>query len=335
MVRSLTYWDIKGEIDADKIGGKYLFYGEEQFLKRAIENQLKTRLIPQAYLHFNYDVFFCGETDYKAILESLNVKPVKSPRRLVIIKDAEKLKISEKEFIEFLKSSKFDTTCLILETAKGENDGFIKKLFPLLTPVKFSRLVGPDLGRWVTKYLDARGKKIAFDAMGLLVENAGSELTGLSQDLDKLILYAGEAKQISRDHVEKIVTKTSVDSRFDFVNALMRKDAARALALLEQINRGGKNVAEIIGLINWQLKRVENVKRLEDVDCSNEDIKRELKLNPYALEILKKQAKKIRQEWLDKSFRLLLSSDMDIKQGRQEPLLALQTLVVTLCSDSR
>ncbi|MCG2703089.1 MAG: hypothetical protein L6366_01765, partial [Candidatus Omnitrophica bacterium] len=117
-----------------------------------------------------------------------------------------------------------------------------------------------------------------------------------------------------------------------FLNALAGKQTARALTMAHELSRNGKQVSDIIGLINWQLKRIENVKHLAAEGLSPERISRELKLSPYAVNIVAKQAARINNQELKRGFQLLLEFDISIKQGRISPALALETIIVRLCT---
>ncbi|MBU4305500.1 MAG: DNA polymerase III subunit delta [Candidatus Omnitrophica bacterium] len=331
MVTALTYWDITAQISAGNIAAVYLFTGEEVFLKRIVEEELRSQLLPGDSLHFNYNVFYAQETPLPVVLDTVRTHPFLAKRRLVILKNADHFDDYEREILSFLQSP-VPNTVFVLETDKKLNDKFVKKLAPLSTNVVFSRLEGKGLEKWAGLYVRSQGKKISPDAVSVLAEKVGNELEVLSSALEKLCLYVGEAKQIQSGDIERIIKKTREDTRFTFLNALAGKQTARALAMAHELSRNGKQVSDIIGLINWQLKRIENVKRLSAEGLSQERIARELKLSPYAVKIVATQAARINNQELMRGFQLLLDNDIAIKQGRISPALALETIIVRLCT---
>ncbi|MFH2137043.1 MAG: DNA polymerase III subunit delta [Candidatus Omnitrophota bacterium] len=332
MVKSLTYWDVKSHIKSGKIAGVYLFSGEEIFLIRSIEEEIKNSLVPKESVHFNFDVFFAEEANFVSVLDSVKTLPFMSAKRMIIVKNVEKFSSFEEELITFLSTS-VNNVCLILETNKKLEDKFIKKIAKYAIPVAFPRLQGVGLRKWVADYVLNNGKRIAPGAVELLIENAGIELDALINSLDKLCTYSLEEKTISEASVEALVGKTTTDTRFALVDALVQKKADRALIIANELSRDGKQATDIIGLINWQLKRIESVKQLAQKGCSQETMSRKLKMSPYIVNIVKKQAARFSFRELDKDLRLLLDSDIAIKQGLKPPLLALETLIVRICTE--
>ncbi len=298
---------------------------------RSAEDQLKARLIPKDALTFNYNLFFAKDSDIDTVLDCVRTHPMMSKWRLVILRDVEVFSGFEKKWNSFLNKS-LKNTCFIMETGKKSNDKFIKMLSKFAVPVIFSRLQGYDLKKWINQYLQARKRRISQAATILLLERIGSELTPLANAMDMLCAYTQDSKQINEADVEVLVGRTRPDTRFDFLNALTNKKVDTALTMANELSRGGRNVTDIIGLINWQFKRIESVKRFTQEGSSREEIGRILSLSPYVIDIIQRQSTRFSEQELDRGFRLLLESDLDIKQGRKAPLLTLETLIVRLCT---
>jgi len=251
-------------------------------------------------------------------------------KRLVIVKNVEKFSSFDKELVSFLKSP-VSKSVLILETSKKLTDRFIKKLTPHCTSICFEPLEGTELTHWITNYAQMQGKKITYNAAALLVEKIGNDLHALLNAVNQLSLYIKDEKEINDKDVDAIIKKTRQDTRFVFLNALMKKQTSRARTMAHELSRDGKNATDIIGLINWQLKRIENVKILAERGYSSEGIAKQLKMSPYALNMVRKQAGNFTRHQLDRDFQLLFESDTSIKQGLKSPGLTLQTLIVGLC----
>ncbi|MCP4650165.1 MAG: DNA polymerase III subunit delta [PVC group bacterium] len=332
MVKSFSYWDVKSDISSGRIEPLYLFAGEEIFLKRSIEEEIKKVLVPAESIHFNFNVFYAEEGNFNAVLDAVTTQPFMTSRRLVIVKNVEKFSAFEKDLLAFL-SRPIQNSCLILETDKKLGDKFIKKIVKFVRPIIFSCLDESGLRKWVNNYTKIRGKKISLSAVTLLIENIGSDLDAVANALDKLLVYSRTAKQIDEKAVIELVSKTTTDSRFALLDALMYKRVDRALIIANELAGDGKHVTDIIGLINWQLKRVEAVKQLSEQGCPQSEMARQLKMSPYVVNIVQKQASRFKKEEIEKGFRYLLESDLMIKKGLKNPLWTLETLIVRLCKN--
>ena len=138
---------------------------------------------------------------------------------------------------------------------------------------------------------------------------------------------------ISEMDIEALIKKTREDTRFTFLNALMKKQTSRALVMASELSRNGKHATDLIGLINWQMKRIESVKQLTENGYTKDKVATELKMTPYVFGIVNKQALLFTTEEIKRDFELLLESDLAIKQGLKSPGLTLETLIVQLCTN--
>ncbi|MFH1061576.1 MAG: DNA polymerase III subunit delta [Candidatus Omnitrophota bacterium] len=332
MVKPLTYWQISAELKAKEINSVYLFAGAELFLKKQIEELIKSRLFADSSAEFNLDIFYAEQAGLDKVLDTLRTQPFLADKRLVILKNADKFVAHEKPLIEFLKENK-QKNVLILETEKNLSEKFIKKLVEFSTPVLFAPLQGVELNKWISAYAKTQGKEIDYNAIALIIEKIGNDLESIMNALNKLCLYAGAQAKLQEQDIEVLIKKTREDTRFAFLNALMSKQTNQALEMANELSRNGKHVSDLIGLINWQLKRLDKLKQLQEKGYSQDQIISQLKLTPYVYNIVKKQAGKYTSRELEKGFELLLDSDIAIKQGLKSPGLTLETLIVRLCTN--
>ena len=332
MVKSLTYWDILENIKSKKIDALYLFSQEELFLKRQVEELIKDAVVGKTSADFNYNVFYAEDASVDEVLDTIRTNPFLGEKRLVILKNVEKYSPHEKKLIAFLKNPA-PKTVFIMETLKKSTDKFIKKIAPYATEVVLSQLKGPALNKWISEYAKSKGKRISYEGIALLLEKVGNELDVIINALNNLLLYAGESMIVSEMDIESLVKKTRQDTRFTFLNALMSKQTGKALEMASELSRNGKHATDLIGLINWQMKRIESVKQLIGSGYSKDRMARELKMTPYVFNIIHKQAARFTAQEIKRDLELLLSSDVAIKQGLKSPGLTLETLIVQICTN--
>ncbi len=332
MVKSLTYWDILKNIKSKKIDMLYLFTQEELFLKRQVEELFRNEIIDKATADFNYNVFYAEDADIDEVLDTIKTNPFLGERRLVILKNIEKYYPHEKKLTAFLKNPA-PKTVFIMETIKKSSDKFIKKITPYSTEVSFSPLKGPQLNKWISEYAKGKGKRISFEGIEILLEKIGNELDTIINALNKLLLYAGDNMIISEMDIESLIKKTREDTRFTFLNAIMNKQTGIALEMASVLSRNGKHATDLIGLINWQMKRIEGVKLLTKSGWTKDKMAAQLKMTPYVFNIVHKQSERFTRQQIERGFELLLSSDLALKQGLKSPGLTLETLIVQLCTN--
>lgn len=331
MVKSLTYWKVHEQIKSGKLSPVYLFAGEEIFLKREIEDLIHSSVFKNSASDLNCNIFYGEDCSLDNVIDTLKTQPFGEGKRLVLLRNVEKLYQHEKKLVEFLRVS-VSSAIFIMETEKHPSDKFIKKIAEFCTVVDFCELKEKELHNWINNFAHKHGKRISYAGITSLLEKLGYELDEVVNALNKLFLYAADKKEISEHDIKLLIKKTREDTRFAFLNALMRRQIGLSLSMANELSRNGKNAADLIGLINWQLKRLENVKRLSQTGMSKGEIIRTLKMTPYVFDIVNKQAEKFSMLEIERNFRLLLESDVAIKQGSKSPGLALETLIVDLCA---
>jgi len=108
----------------------YLFIGQDNLSKDSQINKIKQEFLVKKLQDFNYDVLHARELSLKGLQEKLLFLPVKSPRRLLLIRESEGLKEELKEFILGYAKKPSKQTLLVLDFCEPQrkSDYFLKQL---------------------------------------------------------------------------------------------------------------------------------------------------------------------------------------------------------------
>ncbi|HXT70813.1 MAG TPA: DNA polymerase III subunit delta [Vicinamibacterales bacterium] len=99
--------------------------------------------------------------------------------------------------------------------------------------------------------IEASGKSIDPAALQMLLDRSGSDISKLRGDIERLLLYTGGEKKITRGDVEEVVTaETDVDD-WGVVNAIGDGDAARALRETALRFDRGDSPHQLVGQLRW------------------------------------------------------------------------------------
>ena len=313
----------------------YLFLGEEDFLKEAELKKLKSRFLENATRDLNYSVFCAKDKDFrlKDMLDILNTAPFVSPKRFVILKDADSLSESDKEStLSYLKNPNNSSVFVIDSKAVKIKDGFILEASKLAKLVRSDRLTDPEIDTWISRHVRSAAKKISAEAIYLIKENLPNDLRILSSSVDKLILYAGKRSDITKEDVEKVIYAAPLRTSFDLLDAIEKKDAKRALNIFTNIQKYKKREAELLlGLLSWQFRMLLRVKELLKIR-SKLEIQRELNLYNTKFDQMARYATRFKRQEIIKLLAEILKADSDIKTGETLPKFALEKLILKMCS---
>src|SRR3954463_10832248 len=103
--------------------------------------------------------------------------------------------------------------------------------------VELARVDEGDGMRWVLEHAAAQNPpvKIEQDAARELVDALGADMMLVANELEKLMLFAGEKRQITLGDVETMVLAAKQRSVYELTDAISAKDRTRALEVLEAL----------------------------------------------------------------------------------------------------
>jgi len=313
----------------------YLFLGEEDYLKETELKKLKSRFLENATRDLNYNVFYAKDKDFKLkeMLDILNTAPFMSPKRFVILKDADSLPEGDKESVLFyLKNPKDSSVFIIDSKAVKIKEGFILEASKLAKLVRSSRLTDSEISVWISRRVHSSGKKISPDALRLIKENLPNDLYVLSSSVDNLILYAGKRLEVTRQDVEKVIYVAPLKTSFDLLNAIEKKDAKLALNIFTSVQKYKKRETEfLLGLLSWQFRMLLRVKELLKIRTKQE-IQKELNLYNAKFDQMSRYAANFKRQEIIRLLKETLKADNDIKTGEASPRLTLEKLILKMCS---
>ncbi|HEY4935495.1 MAG TPA: DNA polymerase III subunit delta, partial [Puia sp.] len=97
-----------------------------------------------------------------------------------------------------------------------------------------------QLPEWVTELLLSKGLTIQQKALSLLIDHIGNDLTRIKGEIEKIQINLGTRKTIHEDDVEKFVGISKEYNAFELQAALVRKDLAKALRIIQYFESNPK-----------------------------------------------------------------------------------------------
>ena len=99
----------------------------------------------------------------------------------------------------------------------------------------------------------AAGFQIDEAALDLLVEALGADIARIAVEIEKLALYAG-GRQMGVDDIAALVPDARATNVFALVNALGRRDRARALEILDTLAKEGEYLPLALAFLSTQFR---------------------------------------------------------------------------------
>ena len=309
----------------------FLFTGTEKYLKELAISELRSRLLDSSSGELDYKVLHGSDTSADEIINSGKTMPFFSSKRLIVVKDFDKLSKEDTSKVAAYIKNPNQHTCLIIDS----DDASILEDEPSIAGyakvLRFAPLSDNELSNWIKKYLSMQGKTIEDDALDILKESNGAQILNLSRELDKLMTFIDKRKSVTCDDVESLVGKSAVASAFDIASAIGDRNASKAISIVHELTSSGKKPYEIIGILSWFFKRLLKAKLLLDAGDTESSVSQKLRINRRSAEEFFTQVHSFSALDLESKMKVLLDADLSVKRPRYSPSLIMEFAIIRLC----
>lgn len=312
----------------------YLFAGEETYLQEEALGRLVKVLGVDPV---NKEIYYGGETAIDTILVGFQTMPLLSDHRLLLVKDAQKIRAHDiQEIAEFIKVPQETSTLVFLWNERVRKDSRKNILFSSVEKagavVEVKALYENEMPSWIQQRTKQLGKKIDLEAAQLLVQESGSNLLDVSNELEKLDLYTGSRKEISFNDVETISGHTKLANLNHLSDAIEARNCTKALKVMESLLIEGEVSLRVLATIYRVVRRLMTAKSLiEEKKSSYQEIRQELNLNPYFDRNFNTNLARFSLSDLERGIDFILQADIDLKSSERPEAVIFEELIISLC----
>lgn len=317
----------------------YIFDGEDAFSQSEQIDSLMESMGDPATRELNTMVLDGRTTTLNEIRHHCDTMPFLSDRRLVLVRDllgrlGQKGSRADSQFLKelvdylpnmpdtarlfFLESKTLPKRHPVVKLAKSSEAGQVKT---------FEVPTGSQLARWVRTKVKQANAEIEPQAVQALCTFVGNDLYQLVHEIEKLAAYTDGQRAINVQDIQLLTPHARQASIFDMVDALGQRDGRTASRIYHTLLDAGEHPLAIMGMITRQFRLLIQVKELAPTLGTHQAIARELHQNPYPIKKILAQSKNFTFSQLSQIYHKLLDADVEIKTGRIEPALALDTLI--------
>ncbi len=318
----------------DDLKPVYLIVSEQPLLVDQAVARLKKRVGEIADLDFNSDTFDADSADADAVIAACNTLPFASDRRLVILKNVEKLNKDGLDAFTDYCADPSPTTVLALIGAKlAKNTRLYKAVDKIGGVLERKAPSARDYPSAVQGMFSDRGRAVSLDGAELMVSSVGRDLRRLAVEIDKTVAFVGERTSVTREDVEQVVSTTAPTSVFEFTDALADRNCRRSLQLAADLIGEGESV---YGLHALAVRRIRDLMAAKSVDERGDggvaQVARALGRPDWQVKQLPRQARGFSSEGLVSALRGAAEAEQEMKTSR-DARLAFERWIVRTCSD--
>jgi len=330
----MNYENMLSLIKQEKAYPVYLLYGEENYLKEDILKKLRNRVIDSAYRELNYKVFYGDKLTINEVINDFETLPLISKHKLVVIKEAEKIKKNEEKklvnyFNKLSLKNKFSTLIIIYKEGKP-NKELITEIKRVGVAANFSTTDKAKLPLWIKSKFNQSNKKITQEALFFLQSIVSSDLSRLFNEIEKIDIYTKDQKIIEKEDVMMTIGGSESVNIFKVLDSIGDRDIKNAVEGMVKLNQSDLHYLSIFAMIYRQIKLILQTKLLLANGLNFKEVEKVLRLPYFVVEKMIKQSKKYTFKEICKSYELLNIADLEFKDSQKNPKIILEELVVNI-----
>jgi DNA polymerase III subunit delta len=309
-----------------KISPVYYFYGEEDFFKDLLQDEIE-KLVPPEQKDFNFDLIYGNDSTPGKVLSVARSYPMMADRRVVIVKDF--LKLGEKsddgslnDFVSYIQQpNPTCVLCLIDSRFPDKRTGLGKELNKSgnVSDYEFEKIKDYQLADWITDWTrNMHKREIEPEAAQILGQMAGPDLTILSTEIDKVCTFVDTGESIQKEHIKKISGSYRDYGVIELKEAVVNRNLNVALGISEQIlhksNYSAGEVIRTLGFFYNVFSDIWQIRRLTEKGLTKDQVQAELGIKrKYVFDMQWKEASRFRLAEMPRIFEALLDADRAAK----------------------
>lgn len=249
----MTFEAIIKDIKAKKIAPIYYLCGEESYFIDMVVQAIEENALTESEKSFNQTILYGAEVDVRRLTDECMRLPMMAPRQVVIIKEAQQIKKIE-EFEKYILKPVPSTVLVLACKAKfpDKRKTFSKALIKNAVVLETKRMYDNQAPAWIENYIQSLGYKASKEAVQLLADYLGTEISVITNEVSKLILNKNLGDSITLDDIEKNVGISKDFNSFELNKALSLKDIQTSFRIAYYFEANPKNAPLVVTLSNLQ-----------------------------------------------------------------------------------
>ena len=219
----------------------YWLEGEEPFFIDQVMQVAEHKLLTPAEASFNLTVFYGKDADWAGVVNACRRYPMFAEKQVVLLKEAQYMRDIEK--LEGYLENPLKSTVFIVGYKDKKLDGrknfarVVKKAGELISTKK---LYDNQLPEWVLGMVKSKGYTIDNQAVALLVENIGNDLSRLNNEVEKLVQNLAGQRHITLDHIEEFVGISKEYNSLELQTAITQRNLTKCLQIIQYFEANPK-----------------------------------------------------------------------------------------------
>ena len=306
---------IVADIKQGNIKPIYFLMGEEPYYIDKIAEYIESNVLTEEEKGFNQMVLYGRDVAVEDIVSNAKRFPMMAERQVVIVKEAQELSRTIENLTSYVENPQPTTVLVVCYKYKTLDKR--KKLYKQVEKngllFESKKLYENQVGDWIRRVLSGKEYQIEPKASLMLVEFLGTDLSKISNELDKLMLILPKSSMITAKDIEENIGISKDFNNFELRKAVGERQIVKANQIINYFAQNPKNnpLVMTISLLNSFFTQLLIYHGLKDKSKGN--VSKALKVNPYFVADYQTAARNYPMKKVSQVISLLRDADLKSK----------------------
>lgn len=337
----IKYDALEKELNSGKLQSMYLFYGNEKYLMETALKKIK-KIFGELVTGINFVVI--DETNAKDLIFNIEVPAFGYDKKLIFVKNSGLFKKDgrkkeptplQKEVACYLEENISlikDMTIVVFIEEEVDKNAVYNAILKNGTVCHIEELKPAQLVAKLKQVCSLYKVNVEEAILQYFIENCGTNLQTLMNEIRKLIEYAGEGGKITKEVINLLTIKQMESVIFDLTDDLGNKKIDQAIEVLDHLIYQKEPMQKILVTLYHHFKKLYLCTIAVEL---NRDIISALGLKAnqtFLVGKYKKQASYFKKEHLRQILREFVQIDAQSKNGLIDINIAVRSVLCNYCS---
>lgn len=329
---------LKAKLKSGAMGGAYLFYGDEEYMKDHYVSQLRKPILASPVAEFNYSVYEWEKLDIQRLAEEAYTLPLMEDYKMVEIRSVSvsSMNAATSSALADIVSDLPEYFILLFIVRSGEDEektmekkdstDFVNAIRDYGNVVKFEAETGNKLLAWMNRHFAAGGTPVDKAVLENMVTVCGNDMYLLAGEIKKLCAYCG-TRQATLQDVEKVCCANESYKVYDLSRAVIDGDMTKAGRIFAALRFEGADPIMILGALSKAFSDM--LVTLEGLNSgkSYTAIASDLKSYDFVIKRYATVGAKRGKTFLANAIEVCAAADKHLKSFKGDPYTVLETAV--------
>ncbi len=312
----------------------YLIYGTDNYL---IQKEINKIIESNHIDSININKYDLENINIKNIIDDAETLSLFDEKKVIIIDNCyiftgvNKIEYSESEqdiLINYINNPNPNTIIIfnVNHEKLDERKKITKSIKNKYNIIECNKI--DNINQYIKKLFD--DYTISNEDITFFIDRVGNNLGIIEQEINKIILYKDENKNITKEDIINLTTKNISPDIFKLIEMIISKKKKEALEIYYELIKIGEEPIKLIVMLANNIRIMYQTKELTKKGYTENDIASELNVHPYRIKLAKEKSREYSSESLLKHLKDLADLDIGIKNGTIDKNFAFELYILKI-----